>query len=161
MLKPLAEWICDECGQVIASAEEGFVEWLHIEGKPVDVRIVHHAPASPLKRKDGCYAYSDEANRQDMHLTDFVGPDGLAHLLSLIDDGPLLRAEGEKNITPGVTSASWTEAVRRLQLPHYEEARRHFGKAKADGVFVEANELWPYMQANLLGIVKRYAGDED
>ncbi|MDH5468489.1 MAG: hypothetical protein OEY25_13820, partial [Candidatus Aminicenantes bacterium] len=28
MLEPLKQWICDSCGQVIKTPEDGYVEWL-------------------------------------------------------------------------------------------------------------------------------------
>lgn len=54
MLIPLKQFICDECGEIINSPGEGYVEWE--EGIDQDgqffakgFRIVHHLPKSPYK----------------------------------------------------------------------------------------------------------------
>jgi hypothetical protein len=47
-MKPLQEWLCDTCGEVIRRPEEGYVEWLQSKEDGVrEFNIVHHAPASP------------------------------------------------------------------------------------------------------------------
>ena len=56
MLKPLEQFICDECGQVINSPKEGYVEresGTDANGKMFarGFRIVHAAYASPLAIK--------------------------------------------------------------------------------------------------------------
>jgi hypothetical protein len=52
-LKPLEQFICDYCGYVINSIEDGWVEWLTEiteDGfREHGFKIVHHAPSSPRR----------------------------------------------------------------------------------------------------------------
>lgn len=158
MLKPLEEWICDECGEVIQGAENGYLEFLSDQDhRPFEIRLVHTVPASPRQRGDGCFAHTEDLRRGDVPLIDFVGPDGLVHLLSLIDYGPVLQGPGE--LRPGVRDSSWTEAVRRLHVPHYEDARQYFASAKANGEYADHNEYSPYRQECLQRVIDEYEED--
>ena len=157
-LRPLKQWICDFCGEVIASPVDGWLEWLDdADHRAHEFKIVHHFPASPQRetRSNGCYHYSKHPDRADMHLDSFLGADGLAYLLSFIDigykeipshrEGPRVRSTRE-----------WAELFRRLQLPYYEEARLYWDRAESDGFFGGCNQIWPYLEGNLAEIVKRY-----
>jgi hypothetical protein len=155
-LKPLEQWYCDYCGELIASAEDGWLEWLSDDTHHgYGFKIVHHLLASPNKdhRREGCYHYGNHFDEQSMHLNSYVGPDGLTNLLALLDKG---QADPEDS-GPCVRSTSeFVELTRRLQTPHYEEARTLWNKAKEDGFFDGANEVWPYIQSTLKQIIKKY-----
>jgi hypothetical protein len=130
-------WWCDVCGQPIEHASDGWVEWLmpnsaegpgkrRASGK--GLRLVHHAPASPLPQ--GCQYTTEEQERtrtlvSDLELKDFLGPDGLTQLLSL-----LLSHEGSRE--------EIVRMISRLHTPGYERARFHFKKATATGI-IEPN----------------------
>ena len=55
MLEPLQQYICDYCGELINSTEEGYVEWLSERNEETGryeyhgFKIVHHKPYSPNK----------------------------------------------------------------------------------------------------------------
>ena len=53
MIKPLEQFYCDECGQLIKEIRDGWVEWIdeEVNGKKhsYGFRIVHHNSCSPLK----------------------------------------------------------------------------------------------------------------
>jgi hypothetical protein len=124
-LKPLKEWICDHCHQLIERPEDGWVEWLHDDKTGAhSFRIVHHASASP--RGDGrCYRYSDHRDRQDNHLTQYIGPDGMGYALDWLSDGPADRKDGPhpanvRNIN------EFLDVFCRLHIAGYEEARFYF-----------------------------------
>jgi hypothetical protein len=55
-LKPLEEFLCDSCGEVIRTLAEGWLEWLEDPAslKDYDFRIVHHSLSSP-RGPGGCY----------------------------------------------------------------------------------------------------------
>lgn len=143
---PLKQFICDKCGELIKSPEDGWLQWLDIDpetGRNVDNNfiIVHHMPASPLGGNYGCYHRSQHIS--DMHLEYFLGHNGLVHLLSLFDS----KLNETKELI---------EIIRRLHIPHYEEARIYWKTATNDGFLDEADSEWPYLQDNLLEIINRY-----
>ena len=157
-LKPLKQWVCDTCREVIASPADGAVEWLEDDdGQPYDFRIVHHLTASPrreTKPDRGCYAHSRNPDSSQAALRDFVGPDGLAHLLMFLDIGQI----DPNNVGPHAKDMrEAVELMRRIQVPHYEEARQYWSKAEQDGLFSDANQVSPYTQDTLKDIIVRYA----
>ena len=86
-MMPLQEWICDTCHQRV-SIKEGWLEWIADTTTGArDFRITHH--------KTECQrAHGDDV--ADMYLVDFLGPDGLQNLLSMLDAGPVLHPDGSK-----------------------------------------------------------------
>ncbi len=75
-------------------------------------------------------------------LRDFVGEDGLAHTLALIDPGKVRDAR------------EWAELHRRLHLPNYEAARLKWSTADANDHFDGANQVSPYTQRSLRTIIE-------
>jgi hypothetical protein len=119
-------WICDTCGEPITSVRDGWVEWLSNRtrgGK--GLRLVHHQPASP---RGSCQydsrgdAYGQGFTLNDLSLDQFLGPDGLTLLLSMLAEGELPKEEV-------------LEMTKRLHIPGYEHARRHFARAISEGAF--------------------------
>ena len=149
-LEPLKQWICDTCGEIIQSPDEGYVQFIdkNRDGKWDDFVIVHHASASPLANT--CYrdGYSD------LNLSAFLGTDGLSNLIGLIDPGEFYFKELRVPRTSNFRK--WVTLVRRLQTPYYEEARLYFGKAKDDGLFAGVNEVAPYKEEFLRNIIETY-----
>lgn len=143
-MKPLQQWLCDECGKLIESPMDGWLEWLSDNKGSHSFRIVHHFPASPIRQKPGCYAYDQHPHQADNHLATFLGIDGLSYLLVILD---LHKANQSEMI----------EIIRRLHLPYYEEARCYIDEARADGSLDGANEVYPYIQEVMKGIVERYS----
>lgn len=153
-LLPLSQWKCDACGQIIDRPESGWVEWLAgpTHGtKAHAFRIVHNSSRCQ---------YPSTGRVNDIHLVHLLGPDGLATLLTLLAPG---GQTGNREL--GVASLDeWGELVRRLHIPHYEEARQYWADAEADDVFTRSAKYAPYSQATLLGILSRYGhrtGDND
>jgi len=141
-LIPLQQWICDSCSEMINNPRDGWFEWY--EEKNYDAitgfRIVHN--------RQSCM-YNDQAmERQnksvlDLNLTDVIGADGLAHMVNKLDHDRF------KNLS------EFTEMLRRLHLPNYEEAKQYWSLAKNDGLF-DGNE---YNQSSLLQIINDYGAD--
>lgn len=162
MLKPLEQFICDECGQVINSPKEGYVEWesgTDANGKMFarGFRIVHAAYASPLAHKstEGCYKYGRSHYRSDIDLEYFLK---YAHqeMFSLLDLGFL----HDKNKNIGCQISDFSEFVdffKRLTIPYYEEARQYFQEAMADGeIYGDENEIYLFSEEKLEKIVQKY-----
>lgn len=124
-MKKAQTWICDVCGEPITSARDGWVEWLSNRAGGKGLRLVHHKPASPRgscqydSRSD---AYGQGFTLSDLPLDEFLGPDGLMLLLSMLAEGELPKEEV-------------LEMAKRLHIPGYEHARHHFARAISEGAF--------------------------
>lgn len=156
-LIPLQQWVCDTCGGVINSPEEGYIQWKRRGGNLCieDIKIVHHKLHSPLVSKGndkGCYVYD-----ADSDLKSFTGVMGIIEMLSLLDPGknflPVLDTQAEVRI--------WVETMRRLQIPHYEEARRYMAVAKSNGDLGGVNEVAIYTPDFLQKLIKKYRARAD
>lgn len=143
-MTPLKQWICDSCGLVIEEPEDGWLEWyreLDTE-KETGFRIVHHKKICMYNAQQ---QYNERKSVMDMHLDNYVGSDGLVKLLTILEYHSL---KDKRDVV---------EIIRRLHVPHYEEARQYWLQAKADGYFDGANEVFPYIQSTLLDIISRYS----
>ena len=141
-LIPLQQWICDSCGVLIEKPRDGWFEWY--EGKndhaATGFRIVHHSQS--------CMYNDQEMNRQnksvmDLNLTDVIGIDGLSNRISMVDHDTFRDIK------------EFTEMLRRLYIPNYEEARQYWSQARNEGFF-DGNE---HMQSSLLQIINDYGSD--
>lgn len=145
-------WTCDTCGQVINNVGDGWVEWVEImqpdgtfHGR--DLRLVHHAPASPRGPHVSCQFdrqaefRNDRGTVRDEPLKDFVGADGLVPLLEMISDE---RLPTEEILT----------LIQRLHVPGYEQARHHFATAISEGVFEPNTKPGYYRRSELEKVLK-------
>lgn len=142
-LKPLEYFICDECGELIEKLQDGWLEWIDDCKNPIHgFRIVHVSGASP-RRNSGknCY-YPESSNISDMHLDFFSQIDGLAVLLSFF----------ERNLG---TPKELAEIIRRLHIPHYEQARRYLKRAISNG-FIDNIDC---SQDDLKRVIEKYGND--
>jgi hypothetical protein len=160
MLRPLEQWICDTCHELIEKPRDGYLEWLS-GGGGGDIwtihgfRIVHHSPRSPRQPDGNCYRYTRHPDRQDLDLDVFVGPDGLGRLLSWLALAPGQEGPSSHPDNPG----ELVELIRRLHLPHYEEARLYFNEARGDGFLDDGDPADWFRQQTLLHIIDRYGRD--
>ena len=161
-LKPLKQWICDKCGEVIEGVEQGWLEWLVSKDRPLrnfGFRIVHQGEYSPRKPQGTCYFY-DHWHGPELYassnLDDFAGDNAIPALLWFIDRGPLLDKDKAGPMLRD--EREWAELVRRLTIPYYEEARFYLRDAYNDGELegLDANVL--YHPNTLKWIVKRHRG---
>lgn len=165
MLQPLEQFYCDTCDQLIQAPEQGMVEWIESMDEPAhSFRIVHHIeyspkadseiPRSEKPRPQGCYKHQNTVKNKDIGLDKFLGKDGLVKLIHFIDVGPYHVPKYD-----GVQfedGREFAELFRRLQLPYYEEARKYWDRAKQDGFFEGANEMWIYQPEVLEEIIDVY-----
>lgn len=149
MLKPLENWICDHCGDVIDSAAKGYVEWIDSGGHASEFKIIHAGGQ--------CHHHLQRAGLSDSSLKDFVGPLGLVNLLRVLDVGTYHNPtfSGPHIAQPEIRP--YVEVFRRLHLPYYEEARLYWGDAIQDGEFDGINEVAIFMPEKLERIVERYS----
>lgn len=161
MLTPLKQFVCDECGEVIDSPKEGYVEWEHgtdENGKMFarGFRIVHAAYTSPLKdkNKEGCYKYDNSLYRSDIDLEYFL-KHAHQYMYSYLHLGFLHDPKNEI----GCQIDNFPEFVdffKRLTIPYYEEARLSFGQALTDGIIADENEVSLFTEDVLKSIVDKY-----
>ena len=142
-MEPLKQWVCDVCGKIIETPDDGYVVWgENAEGKIDKIRILHKN-----NHVGNCKVGCDHDRRYSMSLPleSFLGDEGKVHFLSMIDPGPDFREDYREHIAD---KRLLLETFRRLQLPYYEEARLYWDKAKADGYFDGANEIWPQSRSS-------------
>lgn len=153
MLKPLQQWICDACGDVIASPDDGWVEWKVTGGKKHHFRIVHNLRHTPYAATSGTCQYSHKERDGDLYISDMIGPVGLIRLISWIDVGDWHQ---DDYTHPSVRDLrEWTTLFRRLHLPYYEEARlciQELEDFRSGG----ANEILFYLPEQLKRIVEAH-----
>lgn len=146
-LRPLIDFVCDTCGYAIDSTKDGYVEWIDNNNIVEQFRIAHNTTR--------CLIHSGNYGRKDTNLSDFLGDDKFAYILSFLDVGAVLdphfscgfRVKDVRN---------YVEFVRRITIPYYEEARLYFGTAISNGEFQGDNELAIYNTMKLQGIIHRY-----
>ena len=166
MLTPLKQFVCDTCGEVINSPEEGWIEWiskLDLEKHTREIHsfnIVHHYSFSPLIKpnNEGCYQHQGKAGRSDNHLNQFISDNyKMANILRMLDIGPYHNPDFKG--TDITDLRQYVETVRRLTIPYYEEARLYWDRAEEDGYFDGSNEIWIYGVDNLKYLIEKY-GDK-
>lgn len=142
------QWVCDVCGGVILSDQDGMLEWskVYTASPPVmsviqkGFQIVHGRWTEQcLKNR------SEDDDLADGHLHWYTGPDGLNKLL-----GKLLE--------PGTDQASLVEIIRRLHVDLYEEARTLIPRAIEDGY--DVNEYGYVPENDLDWIIRKYKGGD-
>ena len=144
MLKPLEEWICDRCGEVIESAQDGYMIWKRDGGAGHSFKIIHHVR---------CDAHDHSSS---LPLRTLVGPSGLSHLLSLMTYGPVKNNLGERTSGGPSNPDEFADLIRRLHVPYYEEARQSFSNSNLLERLADSNEMYPYQPDVLQGIAENY-----
>lgn len=145
MSQLLKEWYCDVCGSAINDAKDGYVIWRSdVNHKYHGFKIIHQA-----KCDIDSYPFSSA-------LEDFIGEDGLAKLLSMLSLGPIKAKLNAGRYCHIADIDEFVDFIRRVQTPHYEEARRNFSDANLVHDYSDANEVAPYLQRDLQNIIKSY-----
>lgn len=144
-------WVCDACGSPIEVSTDGWIEWLlrKKDGAYVGrgLRLVHRFTSSPQQPHGKCQ-YDERVENQrdgstvsDMELDCFLGADGLMRLLSLVAEGELPKEDV-------------LEMIKRLHIPGYEHAHRHFERAISEGVFEPNTMPGYYHQHNINAVLQ-------
>lgn len=154
MLKPLTQFVCDTCGDIIKCPEDGWIEWISDEDREChSFRIVHHQTKSPRGGRQGCYQHEGEPGRSDSHLDDFLNL-GMIKILSFLDVGPHHETEYRRPRVRDIRE--FVEMTRRLTIPYYEEARLYWDQAERETRSSGANELLIYTEEYLKDVIARY-----
>lgn len=131
-LRPLRQWLCDQCGLPILQAKDGWVEWTMDRSsklwKSTGFRIVHHFIASPRRAPRGCYGDKDELTTHLHHVID----EGVSWGLELLGVGEPGGLGSRQTTVADLTE--WAVLVRRLWLPFYEQARHYIERGVREDV---------------------------
>lgn len=95
-MEPLKQWVCDVCGKIIETPDDGYVVWgENAEGKIDKIRILHKN-----NHVGNCKVGCDHDRRYSMSLPleSFLGDEGKVHFLSMIDPGPDFREDYREHI---------------------------------------------------------------
>ena len=136
-------WYCDVCGKKIESVKDGWLEWVYFKdeegnGHARGLRIVH-------KDKRCMYDTQQEFKRdqgtiQDENLKCFLGSDGLMLLLELLAEGNIPKEQV-------------LEVIKRIHIPGYEIAHRHFDDAISEDVFEPNRKKGYYWQSDINAVI--------
>ncbi len=135
-LEPLRQWQCDTCKHLIENPSDGVVEYRHMfdvfaPDNHADIQIVHD------RRLNDGLCQRAAALHRDIPLDELSAERGLLRMLGVQS-----------------TDSSWAETVRRVLVPHYEEGRRWFKEARAEGWEVIETKITP---DKLVAIIETYA----
>ena len=92
--------------------------------------------------------------QKDNSLSVYTGTRGLASLLTFFDPGPLHDPDYSGPRVADIRE--FTEVIRRLMLPYYEEARLYWERAIAEGYFGSPCETYMYLPDTLQSLVEKY-----
>lgn len=143
-MEPLTKWTCDVCGNLIETADEGYVVWRRVgpDEKEGDYKIIHQSKCDPGSKD---FTFS-------LPLESLLGEDGLAHLLSWLSPGPI---QGPSDSWPEVQDFDeYVDLVRRLHTPYYEEARTRFSNEEVESRLADSNPYAPYLPETLRRIAE-------
>jgi len=150
MLRPLSQWVCDTCGDLIETENAGWLEWLGGERGNREFRIVHHYASSPRQRSGSCYQHENAIERADNHLEYFaIGRQRNYTILP-----PSSPPEGN-----GIVVASldeYLELTFRLMVPFYEEARFYREQALRNELINSETEMYEISTKEYLEMISNY-----
>lgn len=132
----ISSWKCDKCGEIIAKAEDGIIDWkqkiinYNLEKSCYGIRIVHQN----CLYNDNNY---DDYTISDMPIQKFLGHDGLMDLLAMLSDNLF---SNNKEIL---------EIIKRLHINGYEQARFFFDEAISNNVFEPNSTPYFFSQNNI------------
>jgi hypothetical protein len=146
-LRPLEQFFCDECRDIINSVGDGWLEWKKDDNlKGYGFRIVHAVKASPKRSKGGNCSYQEKKGEvSDLPLDNVAGIDGLIRLLSFLDE-----KQHEVDLKD---PTEIVEIIRRIHVPHYEEARSYIQRAY-DEDFIDSTIC---TEEQLIKIIEKYS----
>jgi hypothetical protein len=152
MIKPLEQFYCDTCGELIEDVKNGWFEWLRetVGEKTFDhsFRICHHTKECRL-HSGGWVA--------DSSLVEFTKEKGIIRLLKFLDMGETIISTDNYDGPSIRDFREYTEIFRRLAIPYYEEARQYWNEAEHDGEHHGVNEIALYLPDRLERLVKKYS----
>lgn len=158
MLKPLEQFICDKCKEVIDNPNDGYVEFLSNQENQNDkkiltrsgFKIVHHG------KEKRCQYFTSDKRKKTLPLRDFLDENkNQSILLSFLDEGEYVASEALEVRIKDLRE--FTELARRTSIPYYEEARIYFEQAKSNGDFYGVDGYTAYWVTRLKEIIEKFS----
>jgi len=141
-VEPFKFWRCDKCGEPVGHAD-GYVIWGNYGQPDFEFRIVHQKVCD------------DKGFQSSMPLADFIGPDGLVKLTSMLSYGLHTKDAGRdvRSSHPLPDLDAWVDFVRRVQVPLYEQVRMLYLQPETRDDFSDAAESYPYLQKSITYLI--------
>lgn len=133
---------CDTCGETIEKLNMALLEWSADEADGYlyyGFKLVHKGECDP----------DDEGG--SLELDTVTGLEGKERLLAFLSPGPLIVGNPRNRVRD---LDEFVDMFRRLHTPGYDQARKHFGGRYVHEAFSGANEVFPYTQRSLAGIIE-------
>lgn len=145
MLIPLKQWVCDACKEIIEKHEEGNVIWEEdYQGLCINFKITHNIRCNK------------NPHSKTIDIESLIGVNGISKLLAFLTPGPIRRSLGSTGQNEISDFDNFVDLFRRLQVPHYEEARIKFSNFMLLDEFSDANEYSPYQSEILKQIIETW-----
>jgi len=127
MLKPLGQWCCDTCGDVIEGPEDGCIEWhtTHRTNTVAGFRVVHRSGKCVYQ---GVELATLGRTSSLLPLTDAIDSTGLGHMLVILEQSLREGSVRDEALNEMI------EVLRRVQIPYYEEARLAWQAGIKEGI---------------------------
>ena len=127
MLKPLEQWCCDTCGNVIDGPEKGCVEWhtTHRTNTVSGFRIVHRGSKCTYQ---GIELATLGRTSTQVPLREALDSPGLGHMLQVLEHAVSDGSAREESMH------EFMEVLRRVHIPYYEEARLAWQAGLTEGI---------------------------
>lgn len=137
-LRPLEQFYCDVCGELIENVAQGYVVYRAENYRDCDFKIIHQSRCD------------DRSYPKSVALEDFLGARGLIILTGYLSPGPIIiNAQHPESDHSPKSLDEFTDFFRRVQVPYYEEARRQFNHPGLLEEYHDHNELSPYFEDTL------------
>lgn len=146
MWKPLEQWQCDSCGNIIEKVADGVLEWIDQDGSVQEFKIVH---------KRSCSHQIKHYDRKTRELENFVGPKGMPSIVLFFDSREEINP-GRSSINKDQDMRELVELIKRLNLAYYEQARIYWTKATNNGFFTGGDTAWMYLPSTLKKLIGKY-----
>lgn len=144
MDEPFTKWYCDTCGETI-DVKKGRVIWnVGDHGEVFRFRIVHEGKCAK------------KVFFSSIPLKGLLGDIGIARLLSFLTPGPLTSGGFQETKPRVIDFGEYVDIFRRLHVPYYEEARRHFFTEDVGRYYSTANEILPYLPQEMADMMKKF-----
>ncbi|HIJ62292.1 MAG TPA: hypothetical protein HPQ04_06315 [Rhodospirillaceae bacterium] len=153
MLKPLEQFVCDTCRQVIETSADGWFEWCEDGDRQAhSFHIVH--------QRAECRADPQVPGLRGHRLDELVGVPNMTRLYGLFDVG--LPEEGAvKTLATLLDRHEFTDLLHRLTSRYYDEARQYWQQAKDSGFFEGSSEPAIYQPSTFKRIIEVYGAGQD
>lgn len=130
-MKPLYQFICDYCGEMIKQPGDGILEFLSERDAKMkkhcsEFKIVHQGGSSPFEDAQYCHHHYDECYA-DLPIN---------HILT--DAHEILKRNFSNEYGK---SSELKEIENRLTIPYFEEARQYLDKAVKDGLITNKEDI--------------------